>query len=286
MCASRKGLGSAADGYFANYCIASAKYCHKLADDLSFEEGALAEPFACVVHAVCNLTHPMAGDLVLVVGPGPMGQMVAALAKASGCVVVISGINGDEERLRFARENYGIQHTVNSQETDLKAYLESLSDGRGADYVYDCTGAVPGILSGLDCCKRKGTFVAIGMNMGNIPLDYYNIVYKKEITIQGDKSTRTVTWARTLRIMNGKCVDLKPLISEVIPMSKWKEGYETFRKAKGMKVIGLTGAKDSKLKNMSDVCIKAPQTETYMIQELHLPIYHCLCLMLEDNFFA
>ena len=56
--------------------------------------------------------------------------------------------------------------------------------------------------------------------------------------------------------------------------------------AKGMKVIGLTGAKDSKLKDMSDVCIKAPQTETYMIQELHLPIYHCLCLMLEDQFFA
>ena len=56
--------------------------------------------------------------------------------------------------------------------------------------------------------------------------------------------------------------------------------------AKGMKVIGLTGAKDSKLKDMSDVCIKAPQTETYMIQELHLPIYHCWCLMLEDKFFG
>ena len=56
--------------------------------------------------------------------------------------------------------------------------------------------------------------------------------------------------------------------------------------AKGMKVIGLTGAKDSKLKDMSDVCIKVPQTETYMMQELHLPIYHCLCLMLEDKFFA
>ncbi|MBU5480148.1 D-sedoheptulose-7-phosphate isomerase [Blautia sp. MSJ-19] len=56
--------------------------------------------------------------------------------------------------------------------------------------------------------------------------------------------------------------------------------------AKGMKVIGLTGAKDSKIRDISDVCIKAPQIETYMIQELHLPIYHCLCLMLEDKFFA
>ena len=55
--------------------------------------------------------------------------------------------------------------------------------------------------------------------------------------------------------------------------------------AKGMKVIGLTGAKSSKLEQMSDVCIKVPQLETYMIQEFHLPVYHCLCLMLEDEFF-
>lgn len=56
-------------------------------------------------------------------------------------------------------------------------------------------------------------------------------------------------------------------------------------KAKGMKVIGLTGQKDSKLSEMADVCIRVPQTETYMVQELHLPVYHCLCLMLEEIFF-
>lgn len=56
--------------------------------------------------------------------------------------------------------------------------------------------------------------------------------------------------------------------------------------AKGMKVIGLTGAKESKIEKMSDICIKVPQTETYMIQELHLPVYHCLCLMLEDKFYG
>ena len=60
----------------------------------------------------------------------------------------------------------------------------------------------------------------------------------------------------------------------------------TTARAKGLKVIGLTGAKDSKLSQMSDACIRAPYTETYMIQELHLPIYHCLCLMLEDRFFG
>lgn len=59
----------------------------------------------------------------------------------------------------------------------------------------------------------------------------------------------------------------------------------TVAKAKGMKVVGLTGAKDSRLSAMSDVCIQVPETETYKIQELHLPVYHCLCLMLEDKFF-
>lgn len=57
-------------------------------------------------------------------------------------------------------------------------------------------------------------------------------------------------------------------------------------KAKGLKVIGLTGEKNSKLSELSDVCIQVPETETYKIQELHLPVYHCLCMMLEDHFFG
>ncbi len=57
-------------------------------------------------------------------------------------------------------------------------------------------------------------------------------------------------------------------------------------KAKGLKVIGLTGSRESKLSKLADVCIRVPETETYKIQELHLPVYHCLCLMLEDKFFG
>ena len=57
-------------------------------------------------------------------------------------------------------------------------------------------------------------------------------------------------------------------------------------KAKGLKVIGLTGSKENKLMKYADVCIRVPETETYKIQELHLPVYHCLCLMLEERFFG
>ena len=57
-------------------------------------------------------------------------------------------------------------------------------------------------------------------------------------------------------------------------------------KARKMKVIGLTGATESKLSKIADICIKVPQTETYKVQELHLPVYHCLCLILEERFFG
>lgn len=57
-------------------------------------------------------------------------------------------------------------------------------------------------------------------------------------------------------------------------------------RASGLKIVGLTGQKGGKLAEVSDVAIKVPETETYQIQELHLPVYHCLCLMLEDRFFG
>lgn len=57
-------------------------------------------------------------------------------------------------------------------------------------------------------------------------------------------------------------------------------------KAKGIKVIGLTGEKENRLQQLADVCIRVPQTETFMIQELHLPVYHALCLMLEEHFYG
>ena len=57
-------------------------------------------------------------------------------------------------------------------------------------------------------------------------------------------------------------------------------------RASGIKVISLTGARGGGLASVADVAVKVPETETYMIQELHLPIYHCWCLMLEDKFFG
>ena len=68
--------------------------------------------------------------------------------------------------------------------------------------------------------------------------------------------------------------------------SKNVYGAVKVAKALGIKVIGLTGATGGKLKGVADICIKAPETETFKIQELHLPIYHYLCAKVEEHFWC
>lgn len=239
MCSNRLSLGSVVNGFFAQYMIANEKSCHKLADNTTYEEGALAEPFTCVVHAACYITNPLPGDVCLVLGPGPIGTMLASVLKLSGCIVVMAGITGDEKRLEFAKKTYGVDYAVDSTKTDLKELLASLTDGRGPDYVFECTGSVSGIKSGLSLCKKKGTYVAVALNNTEIPLDYYNIVYTKEITILGDKSTCPISWDRALRLLNNHLIDLNPLITNKMPMNKWLEAYDLTASGKAYKVILL-----------------------------------------------
>ena len=59
----------------------------------------------------------------------------------------------------------------------------------------------------------------------------------------------------------------------------------TLAKAMGLVTVSLTGAKESKLSELSDVTVRVPETETYLVQEMHLPVYHCLCAMLESEFY-
>lgn len=69
-------------------------------------------------------------------------------------------------------------------------------------------------------------------------------------------------------------------------IDEMNEMFPDLLKAKGLKVIGLAGAKDSKLERLGDCCIRVLGPETYKIKELYLPVYHCLCMMLEDKFFG
>ncbi|MCK4244752.1 MAG: alcohol dehydrogenase catalytic domain-containing protein, partial [Candidatus Omnitrophica bacterium] len=103
LCSNRKGLGSAANGAFAEYFSIRKESIHKLPSNVDFAAGSLCEPLACAVHAVAEQAKVSSGEIVLIFGPGPFGLLVAQVVNSLGAKVIICGKEGDEKRLRLAK---------------------------------------------------------------------------------------------------------------------------------------------------------------------------------------
>ena len=136
--------------------------------------------------------------------------------------------------------------------------LKSIDTVRGEELSNKLQGGLPAIALGGHQCLNTA-FINDVPNSGLLTFAQQVYGYGKE----GDVLLGISTSGNSKSIMNAVVV----------------------AKALGMRVISLTGKDGGELKNVSDVSIIAPSSETYMIQELHLPIYHCLCLMLEERFF-
>lgn len=141
LCNHRKGLGTQQNGGFTNYLVARAASVHKLPDNVSYKAASMTEPLACAYHAVSKIDIYQ-DDTVVVMGPGPIGLLVAQVVKSKGGKVIITGLDNDKARLKKAEE-LNLDHVVNIQHTDLKEYVNGLTDGYGADVVLECSGAVP-----------------------------------------------------------------------------------------------------------------------------------------------
>ena len=82
---------------------------------------------------------------------------------ARGGRVIMTGLTSDMGRLQIAKEKFGVEHIVDVQKDDVKALVNELTNGYGADVCYDCTGAVPSMQSGMDLLRKKGQYVQIGL---------------------------------------------------------------------------------------------------------------------------
>lgn len=235
-CAERVGLGSGVDGFFSEYVIANQRSVHLVPANVSLEAAAMTEPLATVVHGIIDQSRVIAGDVALITGPGPIGLLAAQVARASGAIVVISGVNQDTKRLDFAKNVLKFEHLVNSQQNDLKAYMMDLTHNRGCDLVYECSGAKPAIAQGFDCLKKRGEFVEIAGVMGNVEIDAGKYVYGKEVTFKGVRSTIPASWVRSLRLLEYGLVDAESLITHRLPLSDWLHGYELARDGEAIKV--------------------------------------------------
>ncbi|MFO7899605.1 MAG: alcohol dehydrogenase catalytic domain-containing protein, partial [Planctomycetota bacterium] len=162
LCIDRRGMASTADGCFARYVCLPESSVHPLPPDVSFEAGALTEPLACATHAAFEQGGVAPGEVIVVLGPGPLGLLVARCCALVGARVIVAGTAADDDRLRLA-DAFGADRTVDVESEDLPAFVRSITDGYGADTAFECSGAPAAVRTGLACLRKRGRFVQAGM---------------------------------------------------------------------------------------------------------------------------
>ena len=237
QCVKRRGLGSSADGFFAEYVLARGASVHKIPDDLSFDAAALMEPMTCAVHALLERMRIMPYDYVLVSGPGPIGLFAAQVAKCCGATVIVSGTTRGEPRLALAKK-LGADYTVNSQKEDLYERVMEITGGRGADVAVECAGVEKAIQDCFRCLKKSGEYMALGaMHHGVMKEFDYNVPFSKEIRMNTSCSTIPSSWNKALRLVEEGKIVLGDLVTHTLPLDQWEEGFEKVANREAIKVV-------------------------------------------------
>jgi L-iditol 2-dehydrogenase len=236
LCGHRKGLGTQQDGAAAEYILARKESVHKLPDNLSTRDAAITEAAACAHHGVDKATI-VPGDVVLVLGPGPIGLLVAQIVMARGGTVVMTGLTQDAGRLQIAQEKFGVPYTVDIQTEDIQDVVDRLTDGYGAAVCYDCTGAIPSMRLGMMLLRKKGQYVQIGLFAQNVvPVDFSAII-QKELVVRGSRSQNTKDWEPTLKLMSEGKISADKMITHEVTIAEWDKAYQLMKSGQATKIV-------------------------------------------------
>ncbi len=239
----RKGFGAAISGAMTRHVCVPARILHRIPDHVPFEQAALTEP-CCVAYnaVVMNSTiHP--GDRVLVLGPGPIGVLCAAIAKLSGAQVALLGLPRDEPRLAIAGR-YGVK-TLIGDATDW-CKNDPGCDGFGAHGIIDATGVSAALKTAMDLVRPNGWITKVGW--GPQPLNFsLDPLVQKNVRLQGSFSHNWPIWERILTLMASGQLDVAPIIGGIWPLEQWHDAFETMHSGKIIKSVlkpGLTTGAD------------------------------------------
>ncbi|TBL69893.1 zinc-dependent alcohol dehydrogenase [Paenibacillus thalictri] len=235
FCPQRRGMGYGVHGSFTKYVVVREDMVYRLPDHIPLEVAALAEPLACAVNALEELTSIQAGDRVLISGPGPIGLLCLALLVGRGIRVVVAGTTEDAERLQLARK-LGADLTVDVLKEDLHSIVQAETGGLGMDVAIECAGAGPSISNCLHALKKMGKFIQVGIAGKQVTLDYDLILFK-QIQLYGSVGHSLSTWDRVIRIFEQNKIRLQDVITHQFPLSQWQEAFELCEKKRGGKVL-------------------------------------------------
>jgi threonine 3-dehydrogenase len=234
LCTNRKGIGVSRDGALAPYVKVPAENCVPVPYALSIEIAALTEPMTVCAEAA-DTGEVKAGDRVLVLGPGNIGQGSALFARAAGARQVVIAGKDDAARLESLRQ-MGFEDTV-----DLggRAFEEALSpylaEGK-FDVVIEATGVPPVVQQALNVLKKRGILVIVGIHPQPVTVNLTKLVREHQ-QIRGSYRAPLATWPRVVKFLSENEQVARRMISHRVPLDRAIEGLELSRTKSASKVI-------------------------------------------------
>lgn len=223
FCENMIGYGTTVNGGFAEYCTVREKQVYKIADSLSFEEAAMAEPVACCLHGM-DLTGVKAGDTVMIIGGGTIGQIMLQLAKISGAATLI--LVEPVEAKRVLGREMGADILIDPLKQSIEDVLAAHSI-KSVDAAIECVGLKKTMQDALKYVSRGGTVMMFGLTdpAAEIPLMPFE-VFKREITIKAS-FINPYTQKRAVSLLESGRVNVKKLITDRVKLDDINKVFET-----------------------------------------------------------
>ncbi len=221
VCHNLKFLGLDTDGAMQEVWNVPAHTLHILPDDIRMDHAALIEPIAVACHDV-RLSGLMEGEDVLVIGGGPIGVLVAMVARDAGGKVVISEVN--PHRLAIM-EKLGFE-TINPMEVDLKAEIMSRTGNKGADVVFEVSGTQPGVDAMTDCAATKARIVMVAIHAQKPAVDMFQFFWR-ELQLIGVRVYEPEDYEKAITMITSGGVDADTVITDVAPLADIQKAFDT-----------------------------------------------------------
>jgi len=226
----RKGFGYGVNGAMTRYVRVPARCLHKVPAQLSFEEACLTEPCCVAYNSVAVNSSVKPGDRVIVIGPGTIGILCAAVARICGAEVAVVGLESDKLRLDIAKQ-YGCEPIIG----DATEWAKN-RDGLGADLIVDAAGASITLKMALQLVRPNGQITKVGW--GPQPLGFsLDPLVQKNVTLKGSFSHNWPIWERVIALLASGSLNVKPIIGGVWAIDQWKEAFEKMHHGEVVKSV-------------------------------------------------
>lgn len=231
--AGHRQYGHYVNGSYADYIAASVKSIFRIPPEMSLEQGSQVDGTSIALHSL-KRGHIRPGDVVAIIGPGPMGLQayLAARALGAGRIFVI----GYGERLERASK-LGAE-TIDSKAVDPAEAIREANAARGADLVVDCAGVTESVKHSLEVVGKGGRAVLTGIPREEVGLDLRRLVLE-EIDVYGVRANSDNDMQETIALIASGSVPVEKLITHRFPLEEFHTAYDIFvnRKDGALKVL-------------------------------------------------